>query len=100
MDVAPVVVEYAEPGVLEVEGQLGVEVLKAAELHPRRRLDDGLSGTAQENLHLFTVPCAKLLTGHHALDVLTVSEKHTAFDRSENNAAVDTVIDGDSRCMV
>ncbi len=100
MDVAPVVVEYAEPGVLELEGQLGIVVLKAAELHTRRGLNDGLGGAAQEHLHLFTVPCAKLLTGHHALDVFTVSEKHTALDGPENNAAVDTVLDGDGRRVV
>lgn len=100
MDVAPVVVEYAEPSVLEVEGQLGVVVLKAAELHTRRGLDDGLSGAAQEDIHLFTVPGAKLLTGHHALDVFTVSEKHAALDRPENNAAIDTVIDGDGGRVV
>ena len=96
MDVAPVIVEYAQPGILEVESQLRVVVLKAAKLHTRRRLNDGLSGTAQEDLHLFTVSCAKLLAGHHGLDVFTVSEKDTSFYRSKENATVDAVVDGDS----
>lgn len=100
VNVAPVVVEDAEAGVLEVEGQLWVVVLKTAELHTGRRLDDGLGGAAQENLHLLTVPRAKLLTGHHALDVFAVSEEHAALDGSENNAAVDAVIDGDRRRVV
>lgn len=96
MDVAPVVVEYAQPGILEVEGQLRVVVLKAAELHTCRRLDDGLSGAAQEHLHLLTVPRAKLLAGYHALDVFTVSEKDASFYGTKENAAVDAVINGDS----
>lgn len=100
VDVAPVIIKYAEPGVLEVESQVGVIVLKAAKLHACRRLNDGLSSTAQEHLHLLTVSCAKLLTGHHALDVLAVSEKHTALDRSQNNATVDTVVDGDGGRVV
>lgn len=100
MDVAPVVVEDTQPGVLEVEAQVWVEVLKAAKLHPRRRLDDGLRGAAQEHIHLFAVPRAKLLTGHHAFDVLAVSEKHAALDGSQNNAAVDAVVDGDGRRVV
>lgn len=97
MDVAPVVVKYAQPCVLKVEGQVRVVVLKAAELHPCGGFDDGLSGAAQEHVHLFTVPRAKLLTGNHALDVFAVSEKHTSLNRSEDNAAVDAVVDVDSR---
>lgn len=100
MDVAPVVVEDTQPGVLEVEAQVWVEVLKAAKLHPRRRLDDGLRGAAEEHIHLFAVPRTKLLTGHHALDVLAVSEKHAALDGSQNDAAVDAVVDGDGRRVV
>lgn len=100
VDVAPVVVEDAQPGVLEVEGQLGVEVLEAAELHPRGRLDDGLRGAAQEHLHLFTVPRAELLAGHHALDVFAVPEKHAALDGPQDDAAVDAVVDGDGRRVV
>lgn len=100
MNVTPIVVEDAESSVLKVERQFRVVVLEAGELHARRRLDDGLSGTAQEHIHLFTVPRSKLLTGHHTLDVLTVSEKHTAFDRSQHNATVDTVVDGDRRRVV
>lgn len=100
MDITPVVVENAKSSVLEVEGQVWVVVLEAAKLHTRRRLYDWLSGAAQEHIHLFTVPCAKLLTSHHALDVFTVSEKHTAFDGSQKNTAIDTVINGDSGCMV
>lgn len=100
VDVAPVVVEYAQPCVLEVKGQLGVVVLKAAELHSRGGLDDGLGGAAQEHIHLFTVPRAELLTGHHALDVFAVSEKHTSLYRSEDNAAVDAVVDCDGGRVV
>lgn len=95
MDVAPVVVEDAEACVLEVEGQLGVVVLEAAELHPRGRLNDGLSGTTQEHLHLLTVPGPELLTGHHTLDILTVPEEHTALHWTHNDAAVSAVVDGD-----
>lgn len=100
MDVAPVVVEYAQPRVLKVKGQFGVEVLKAAEFHSCGGLDDGLGGAAEEHVHLLTVPRAKLLTGHHTLDVFAVPEKDTSLNRSQHNAAVDAVVDGDGRRVI
>lgn len=78
-----------------MEGQLGVIVLKTAELHPCRRLDDGLRGAAQKHVHFLAVPGSKLLACHHALNVPAVSEEDAAFDGAEHHAAVDTVVDGD-----
>lgn len=100
MYVAPVVVEDAQPGVLEVEGQLGVIVLKTAKLHPCGRLDDGLRGTAQKHIHFLAVPGAELLTRHHALDVPAVPEEDAAFDGAEHHTAVDAVVDGDRSRVV
>lgn len=97
--VAPVVVEDAQPRVLEVEGQLRVIVLKTAKFHACWRLNDGLRGTAQKHIHLFAVPGAELLARHHALNVRAVPEEDAAFDGAEHNATVDAVVDGD-RCRV
>lgn len=100
MYVAPVVVEDAQPRVLEVEGQLGVIVLKTAKLHACRRLNDGLRGTAQKHIHFFAVPGAELLARHHTLNVRAVPEEDAAFDGAEHDAAVDAVVDGDRSRVV
>lgn len=100
VDVAPVVVEDAQPRVLKVEGQLGVIVLITPELHARRRLDDGLRGAAQKHVHFLAVPGAELLARHHALNVPAVPEEDAAFDGAEHDAAVDAVVDGDRSRVV
>ncbi len=82
MNIAPVVVKDAEARIFKVESQLGVVVLVAAKLHSCWRLNDGLGGAAQKDVHFLAVSGAELLAGHHTLDIFAVSEEHAAFDRT------------------
>lgn len=97
MNIAPVVVKDAEACIFKVESQLRVVILEAAKLHACGRLDDGLGGAAQKDVHFLAVSGAELLAGHHTLDVFAVSEEHTAFNRTQHNAAVHTIVNGNGR---
>lgn len=100
MNIAPVVIENAKACIFKVESQIRVVVLKTAKLHARRRLDNGLGGAGQKDVHFLAVSGAELLAGHYAFDIFTVSEEYAAFDWTQHYAAVHTVVDGYSRRMV
>ena len=66
--------------------------LEAAELDACRRFDDRLRHAQQEDVELLTVARAELLARQHQLAILAVANEHTAFDGSEEHAAVRAVV--------
>lgn len=100
MDVAPVVVEDAQACIFELIAQLRVVILKATKLDARRRFNDGLRGTAEENVHLSAIPHSELLTSHATFAVYALAEKHAGLDRSQKYPAVGAVIYGDGGRVV